>query len=165
MSRLSLVVSLFSLGLWGCEEKETIALPQSGDWTISSTEYTDDDCNAEGFLLPFDEVTISDVETSSFAITYFLDNVRIGESSSTCTHVEDDSFDCSAVDHSTPFSETATINMTAVGTVAIISESSITGAGDLVLDCAGFDCNQLEGMTNSGSLPCGTTLNWTAKSN
>lgn len=153
---------LLSTVIWGCEEKETVVLPQLGDWTISSTGYTNDDCNAEGFLLPFDQITISDLETSSFSITYYLENVRIGDSNSICTHVADDSFDCSQVDHSTPFSESTTINMTAIGSVFVTSETSMTGAGDLVLDCTGLDCNQLEEMTTTGALPCGTTLNWTA---
>ena len=169
MYRILLFALLSSLGLVGCgsdetdtAEEVTPTLPKSGDWTIVTTGYSNDDCNADGFLIPFDEISIADVDTSSFSITYYLENVRIGESSSSCSHVGDDIFDCSEIAHSTPFSSNATMNMTAVGSVTMISETSISGAGNLVLDCTGADCPSVAAMTTTGSLPCDTTLNWTA---
>jgi len=165
MSRLSIVVTILcSVGLWGCGAEGAKVLPQSGDWSITSTGFSNDDCNASNFLIPFDEITVSDLEASSFAVTYYLENVRIGESSSTCSDVGDDNFDCTEIAHSTPFSDAATINMTAIGSLNMTSETSITGSGNLTLDCTGVDCNQLEEMY-TGSLPCDTTLNWTAIAN
>ena len=159
---------LTCVSLLGCgDDKDTaeeisVSLPKAGDWTVLTTGYTNDSCNAEGFLTPFDTVTVADVTESSFSITYYLENVRIGETSASCTHIADNEFDCTDVDHSTPFSDNATINMVASGTISVGSDTSISGVGNLVLDCTGMDCGQLAGMTNTGSLPCDTTLNWTA---
>jgi hypothetical protein len=165
-----LLTILTCMSLLGCgADKDTaeeisyhVTLPQAGDWSVITTGYTNDDCNAEGFLIPFDTVTVADVAESSFSITYYLENVRIGETSDSCTHIVDDEFDCSDVNHSTPFSDTATINMVASGTISVGSDTSILGAGNLVLDCIGMGCDQVVGMTNTGSLPCDTTLNWSA---
>jgi len=144
------------------EGESDLVLPQAGDWAVVTTGYTNDDCNAEGFLIPHDTVTFSNVESSSFSITYYLENERIGDGSSTCSHLSDDVFECEEVHHSTAFSASATVSMVAVGTVTMTSETSAAGVVDLVLECTGGGCSQVAGMTNTGSLPCDTTLNWTA---
>ena len=61
------------------------------------------------------------------------------------------------------FSANATINMVASGTISLGSDASISGEGNLLLDCIGIDCDQFVGIANPGSLPCDTTLNWTEK--
>ena len=164
-------VSMMALGcaaLIGCGDKsseetdEDLILPQAGNWTIVTTGYTNDDCNAAGFLIPPDSIAFADVDTSSFSITYYENNSRIGEGSSTCAHSSESIYDCEDIIHSTPFSSTATVSMIGVSSVTMTSETTATGVGDLVLECTGSDCNQVAAMTNTGSLPCDTTLNWTA---
>ena len=169
MFRVSSIALLSCICLAGCDadkgdtaEEEALVLPQAGDWTIVTTGYTNDDCNAEGFLVPPDLITFADVASDSFSITYFLENERIGDGSSTCTHAGEGVFVCEDLYHSTPFSDNATVSMVGVSSVTVTSETAATGAGDLVLECTGMGCGQVEGLTNTGSLPCDTTLNWTA---
>ena len=47
--------------------------------------------------------------------------------------------------------------------ITVTSETEVSGSGDLIMECSGTDCSQLAMGTNSGSFPCGTTMNWTAK--
>ena len=167
---LSLLLSTFVLGCGSKDDEDTdldevLLMPQAGEWSIVTTGYTNDDCNADGFLIPFDSITVADVGTTSFSITYYLENERIGDSSTNCSHTSEETFDCEELAHSTPWSATTTINMTAIGSVNLTSETSISGAGNLVLDCTGNDCDQLKSMTATGNLPCETTLNWTATAN
>ena len=170
MTRFSLLfLSLSSTLVLGCGTEEDTTpehlLPLAGEWSIATTGYANDDCNADGFLIAFDSITVADVDTSSFSITYYLENERIGDSSSNCSHAGDDTFECDELAHSTPFSGSTTINMTAIGSVTVNSDNAISGTGDLVLNCTGPDCDQLAGMTKTGTLPCNTTLNWTATAN
>ena len=169
MFRFSSIALLGCLGLAGCDqdkgdtaEEEALVLPQAGDWTIVTTGFTNDDCNAEGFLIPPDLITFADVGADSFSITYYLDNERIGDGSSSCTHAGENSFDCEDMNHTTMFSDSATITMVGGGSVNVTSETEASGAGNLVLDCTGMGCGQVEAMTNTGSIPCDTTINWTA---
>ena len=163
MFHFKLIAYLSFISLMACGDKDGFILPQSGDWTIVTTGYTNDDCNAAGFLIPPDSITFADVDTSSFSITYYIENERIEDSRSTCSHTGDNIFECEDLIHSTPFSANATVSM--VSTSAIItmtSETSASGVGNLTLECTGSDCGQLSELTNTGSLPCDTTINWTA---
>jgi hypothetical protein len=175
MIRFTLAAGLLScFGLVGCDsdsigdtageiETADLVLPEAGDWSILTTGYTDDDCGAAGWLLPHDAVTFSDVEESSFSMTLYLENERIGEGSVSCSNTGETTYECEDMNHSTQFSNTTTISMVGKGTLTMISETSVSGSGALVLECSGNDCNQVAAMTTIGSMPCSTTLNWTAE--
>ena len=147
------------------EGQSDLVLPQAGDWTVLTTGFTDDDCGASDWLLPQDSATFSDVDGSSFSMTLYYQNERIGEGSVRCSHTSDNSYTCEDMYHSTPWSGTTTVSMVAKGTVNMISETSVSAAGELVIDCSGNDCNQVASTTATGSFPCNTTLNWTAAPN
>ena len=102
MSRFrSFVTVLSCLSLVGCGsageddtavEDEGIQ-PQAGYWTVVTTGWANDDCNAEEGLAPPSAITFSDVASSSFEITLYDGDVRIGDGSSTCTYEGDDIYD------------------------------------------------------------------------
>ena len=173
-SVLLAVATLSCFSLIGCDSDGDTAeptgavdlvLPEAGVWSVITTGYTNDDCGAAGFLIPPDSITFSDVGDSYFSITYYLENERIGEGSVLCSHLSEDTYDCESMNHSTPFSASTTISMVATGTVTMTSETSASGSGDLILECSGSDCDQVASMTTIGSMPCETTLNWTAAPN
>jgi hypothetical protein len=137
--------------------------PQSGDWMILTTGWSDDQCNAAAVLSSITSVTFSDVTESTFTLTMYEGDVRIGNSVS-CSHTGDDVFGCDAFYHEiVPFSNLdATFIMDGIPTVTLSSETEAAGKGELTLDCTGTDCSTALSQTGLTSFPCSTTNNWTA---
>ena len=145
-------------------EGETAALqPESGDWDVVTSGWSDDNCNAEAALTDVVTVTFSDVGDSSFAMTlYEAGLTRIGNTT-TCTHSGDDVFACEDFFHDVAIDGIdATVNMVGIPAVTINSETDAAGQGDLTLDCTGTDCGMLEGGNPFTSFPCTVTNSWTA---
>jgi len=174
------IAALSCLSLIGCgadDDKDTAGdtdtavedhgvQPQAGEWTVVTSGWANDDCNAEEGLEAPSSITFSDVDATSFSVTFYDQDVRIGDGSSRCTYAGDDVYDCEELDHGFTYTDVdATISMTAVLAVTVTSETTASGNGELVLTCAGTGCDVVASGTNSGSFPCGTTLNWTAETN
>ena len=172
MSHISFLFTAVSIAtLVGCgaaSEDDSSVLPdppvqpQSGEWTVITSGFTEDNCNAEEGLIPPSSMTVSDVMTDSFEVTMYDGDTRIGEGSSTCTHDVDDAFICEEIINS--FSYTGMdANMTVSGgfDVTLTSEYEMSGKAILTLECSGSDCPQIAMQTNSGSLPCDSTLHLT----
>ncbi len=139
--------------------------PQAGDWTVVTTGWSNDDCNAEENLSVPTSITFADVESSSFRVTYFEEGVQVG-SNTTCTYEADDVYRCE--DYTNGFSYTgmdANITLSGVGTITLSSETAAAGTADFVMECEGDDCSQVAKGTTSGVIPCGSTFNWTAEAN
>ena len=171
MSRLQINLTMIScLTLFGCNSNkdsgmdEEYTLPQSGQWTVVTSGWTNDDCNAENNLTGISSIVIADVGESNFSLTFYDGSMRIGENSSTCTYTSDDVYDCEDFDHTISYNDIdATINMIGVSfSLEMTSETTTTGIGDLVLSCSGADCGFVAASTTTGELPCGTTINFTA---
>jgi hypothetical protein len=137
--------------------------PQSGDWNVVTSGWSNDKCNAETALTDVESVTFSDVVDSSFTITlYEAGDIRIG-SSATCTHSGDGVFPCEDFFNDVPIDGLdATVNMVGIPTVTLSSETEAAGQGDLTLDCTGTDCGMLTGGMPFTGFPCTATNNWTA---
>ena len=176
MKRLSLFISIFCiLSVVGCGEsvdspnpnpvpQDTGIQPQVGDWPVITTGWTDDECNAaEGLSVPT-SVTISNADSSSFSITFFDGDTRIGDGSLRCTYDRNDVYNCTNFTNSFsyPFTD-ALISIVGPGSVTVTSETAASGKGQFVLECEGSDCDQIATQSNSGRFPCNTTLNWTAE--
>ncbi len=181
MSRFPLSVAVLSsflfVGCWtgdkidgdtsddeGTDTEDAGIQPQGGNWDIITSGWTNDDCNAtEGLQAP-SSLTIADVSASSFSVTIYDGDIRIGDGSTTCTSVGDDIYECDEIKHGFDYTDVdASISMSGPISITLSSETAAAGKGDLVLECAGSDCDEVAGYTNSGSFPCGTTLNWTAE--
>jgi hypothetical protein len=165
------VLSCLSLVACGAGEKdedsdssvEFEALqPQVGDWTVVAAGWTDDDCNATNNLTTPTSLTVANVEASTFSMTVYDGETRIGEGNSTCTHDENDVYTCEEMTNSFSYTD---INMAGVFTASVNSETTMSISGTMVLECTGSDCNFVEDATNTGSLPCNTTLNISAEAN
>lgn len=130
---------------------------------ILTTGWSDDECNAAAVLTPITSITIADVAESSFTLTMYEGDLRIGNSVS-CVHTSDDVFDCEDFYHEiVPFSSlNATFIMDGIPTVTLSSETEAAGRGELTLDCAGTDCATARSQTGLSGFPCSTTINWTA---
>ena len=142
---------------------EQVIQPQSGEWTIVTTGWVDDECNAAKMLSDLTSVTFADVSETSFSITLFDGDVRIGDAL-TCTHAGGDLFDCTDFyNEIVPIrSLDATITTVGIPSVTLTSETDAAGRGELTLDCIGEDCNTALSMTGFTSFPCETTNLWTA---
>ena len=171
MIRFPYVVTVLSgLMLVGCGDAKDdtasdvdLVLPNAGNWTIITHGWTNDDCNAEEGLMPPSSFTVADVADSSFSVTFYDGDVRVGDGSTSFTHDSDDSFTALDFTHSLAYTDIdATLSMTGVLTISVTSETEAAGVGALVLDCTGEDCFVLAQQTNSGVIPCDTTSNWTA---
>jgi hypothetical protein len=171
MSRSQINIALVScLTIFGCSSNkdsgidEEYILPQAGQWTVETSGWTNDDCNAQENLTGISSIVIADVAESNFSLTFFDGSVRIGENSSTCTYSSDDTYTCEDFDHTTSYDDIdATINMIGVSfSLEMTSETTTSGRGDLVLSCSGADCGFVAASTTTGELPCGTTINFTA---
>ena len=173
MNNFSLFVTVLScLSLVGCGSAgesdsavEEGIQPQTGDWTISTTGWTDDDCNAAENLTVPTSITFSDVGSSSFKITYFEDGVQVGSGNGLCTYEGDDIYSCDEFTNGFSYTDVdATISMTAdTGSITLLSETTASGSADFVMDCEGADCGMIASYTTSGIFPCDTTFNWTAE--
>jgi hypothetical protein len=172
MSRIVwLAVGLCGLSVGGCgstsedepEDDVVVAVqPQAGDWDIVTTGWTDDDCNAAEALTSPDSVTFSDVSESSFSMTLYEGDLRIGDRV-TCTHAGDDVYECEEFYHSLPFDGMdATVVMVGQPTVTLSSETAASGVGLLSVDCEGTACGMIPMQTPLTGFPCATTTNWTA---
>ena len=172
MTRFPIFVTALScLSLLGCGsagesdsavEEEGIQ-PQAGDWTIITTGWSNDDCNAEENLTSPTSITFADVDSSSFRITYFEEGAQVG-SNSTCAYEGEDVYSCE--DYTNGFSYTdvdASISMAGVGSFTLSSETTASGTADFVVECEGADCSLIATNTTSGVFPCGTTFSWTAE--
>lgn len=147
------------------ESAEVGILPQAGEWPISTTGWTNDDCNAAEGLTPATSILFADVEETSFMTTYFDPSGQVGNTT-LCSYDGDDAYTCSEFVNGFSYTDVdATISMTGVGTVTMMSEDSAAGRADFVLECTGAGCGQVAAGTNSGSFPCGSTFNWTAQAN
>jgi len=161
------------LGFVGCEsdgkgetgtavEDEGIQ-PQAGDWTINTTGWSNDDCNAEQNLTVPTSIAFSDVESSSFRVTFFEDGVQVG-SNSICSHEGNDIYSCEEFTNGFSYTDVdASISMAGLGTITLASETTASGSADFEMECEGADCSQIATYTNSGAFPCSTTLSWTAE--
>jgi hypothetical protein len=173
------VLSCLSLAACGAGDKdededsdssvEVDALqPQVGDWSVVAAGWTDDDCNATGkrrCRTPT-SLTIANVESSTFSVTVYDSETRIGEGNSTCTHDADDVYICEEITNSFSYTDiNADITMTGVFSASVNTETTMSISGTMVLECTGSDCNLVEDATNTGSLPCNTTLNISAEAN
>ena len=106
---------------------------------------------------------MTDVVSPTFSVTFFDGDVRIGESSSVCTHTSNDIYDCEEFIHGFSYDDIdASVSMVGIASITVTSETTISGIGDLTLTCTGSDCSYVAAATNTGELPCGTTTNWTA---
>jgi hypothetical protein len=165
------IVTISMLSLLGCgaEDKDDSVvendgvLPQAGDWNIITTGWANDDCNAAEGLTPATSITIANVDSSSFTLTFYENDFRIGETS-TCTFEGDEQYLCTGFTNSFSYTDAdATISMSGDAVVTITSETAASGSGDLTMECTGADCSDVATWTTSGSFPCGTTMNWTAE--
>ena len=180
MIRFPLAVTVLScLGLMGCwtaskfesdtgdsetEAEEAHLQPQAGEWSVVTTGWADDDCNATENLQAPSSMTIADVEPSSFSVTIYDGGVRIGDRSSTCTHAEGNIYNCDELEHGFDYDDVdATMSMDVTFAITLTSETTLSSIGGLVMECSGSDCDTIAGYTNSGSFPCDTTLNLTAE--
>jgi len=137
--------------------------PTSGEWTIITSGWTNDDCNATQNLQQPSSILLTDVVSPTFSVTFFDGDVRIGESSSVCTHTSNDIYDCEEFIHGFSYDDIdASVSMVGIASITVTSETTISGIGDLTLTCTGSDCSYVAAATNTGELPCGTTTNWTA---
>ena len=171
MSRCSgLVVVLSCSFLFGCapsddpgpEEERSEAT--SGNWTIVASGWSDDDCNAENGLVSPTSITVADVESSSFSVTYYNGDERLGGGSLLCSHADDDVYDCE--DYLDGFDYgvlDASVSITGAASITLTSETTATAVGDFVAECEGSDCGTAAMDTNSGEFPCNSTMNWTAE--
>ena len=137
--------------------------PETGDWTVVTSGWNNDNCNAEEAFTDVVTVTFSNVDETSFTVTLFEEgDVRIG-SSFTCTRTEDDVFACEDFLNDVEIQGmNATVNIVGVPTVTLNSETDAAGQGDLNVDCTGSDCSQITGGNPFTGFPCTTTNNWTA---
>jgi hypothetical protein len=144
------------------QEVDTIQ-PQSGDWTVVTSGWSNDNCNATEALTDVVSVTFSDVVTPSFMLTLYEEgDIRLGNRFK-CTHTEDDVFACDDFFNDVPIEGIdATVNMGGIPTVTLNSETDAAGRGDLTIDCTGTDCGLLTGGMPFSAFPCTTTNNWTA---
>jgi hypothetical protein len=181
MIRFPLVVTVLScLGLVGCwtskpfevdtgdeSDSETVEQhlqPQAGEWIVVTSGWADDDCNATENLSAPSSMTIADVESSSFSVTIYDGNIRIGEGSSTCTHAEGNLYNCEELEHGFSYTDVdATMSMRGAYAITLTSETALSSRGGVGLECSGSDCDTVATYTNSGSFPCETTLNLTAE--
>ena len=178
MNRLPLffiTLSSFSLVACGADTEETTTTteettvveqaiqPQSGEWTIVTTGWVDDECNAAKVLSDLTSVTFADVSETSFSLTLFEEDVRLGDAF-TCTHAGGDLFDCTDFyNELVPFpSFDATITVVGIPSVTLTSETDAAGRGEMTVDCTGEDCSTALPMTGLTSFPCETTNLWTA---
>lgn len=146
------------------EDGEPAALqPESGDWDVVTSGWSDDNCNAEAAFTDVVTVTFSDVTESSFSLTlYEADLVRVGNTVS-CTHGGDGVFACEDFLNDVAISGIdATVNIVGIPTVTLNSETNAAGQGDLTVDCSGPDCGMLTGGNPFTGFPCTATNNWTA---
>lgn len=144
--------------------QDTEALqPQSGDWTVVTNGWSNDNCNAEEALTDVVLVTFSDVSESSFSLTLYEEgDIRIGNTT-TCTHAGNDVFACEDFFNDVPIQGMdATVNMVGIPTITLNSETDAAGQGDLTIDCTGSDCGMLTGGMPFTGFPCTATNNWTA---
>ena len=161
------IASLVSCGAASEEDSSEVytpVQPQAGEWTVITSGWTDDDCNAEDGLNPPSSITVSDVMSDTFGVTLYDGDIRIGDGSSTCVHDVDDVYNCEELTNS--FSYTGMdANVTVSGgfDVTLTSENEMSAKGTLTLECSGSECPQIAIQTNSGSLPCETTMNLTAE--
>lgn len=171
MSHLTLFFTAVSIAsLVGCgaaseEDSDPPVQPQSGEWEVITSGFTEDNCNAEEGLIPPSSMTVSDVMTDSFEVTMYDGDTRIGEGSSTCIHDAEDVYNCEELTNS--FSYTGMdANMTVSGEfdITLTSEYEMSSQAVLTLECSGSDCPQIAVQTNSGSIPCDSTLNLTLAS-
>ena len=144
-------------------EVNDLVQPQGGNWNILTTGWTNDDCNATEYLNTPDILTISDVNSPSFGVTFYVEEVRIADGSSTCTHSSDDTYSCEEFVHTEDWENGATTTMTGLFSVNVLSETTVSGSGDLVMNCTGLACTEMATYTNSGSYPCVATINFTAE--
>jgi hypothetical protein len=180
MIRFPLAATVFScLGLVGCwtasklesdtgdsetEIEEEHLQPQAGEWNVVTSGWTDDDCNATENLQPPSSMTIADVVPSSFSVTIYDGDVRIGERSSTCTHAEGNIYNCDELEHGFTYDDVdASMSMRGAYAITLTSETALSSRGGLVMECSGSDCDSIADYTSSGSFPCDTTLNLTAE--
>lgn len=148
----------------GSEPEETHLQPQAGDWNIVTSGWTDDDCNAAENLQAPTSMSIANVDSSSFSVTIYDGDIRIGDGSSTCTHTEGNIYNCDELKHGFSYDDIdASISMRGGYTITLTSETALSSRGGLVMECTGADCDTIAGYTNSGSFPCDTTLNLTAE--
>jgi hypothetical protein len=178
MSRiLNVILPLCATYIIACDDKEGVdtegddtalhesdaSLPQSGDWSVLTSGWSNDNCNAEEALTGVALVSFAAVDESSFIMTLFeTGEIRIGNSV-TCTHTGDDVFACEDLFHDVPIDGMdATVNMVGMPIVTLNSETSAAGQGDLTIDCTGADCSMLAGGMPFTEFPCTTTNNWTA---
>ena len=170
------VLSCLSLVACGAEDKDVgsdsseqdhpAIQPQVGDWTVVAAGWTDDDCNATNNLTTPTSLTVANVEASTFSVTIYDGETRIGEGNSTCTHDADDVYICEEMTNSFSYTDIdASVSMAGVFSASMNTETTMTISGTLVLECTGSDCNFVEDATNTGSLPCNTTLNISAEAN
>ena len=160
------------MSLLGCDssggsdsaaEEEEGLQPQAGDWTINTTGWSNDDCNAEENLTVPTSITFADVDSSSFRVTYFEDGVQVG-SNTICSYEGDDVYSCDNFTNGFSYTDVdATISMVGTGTITLSSETAASGTADFVLECEGADCSLIATNTTSGVFPCGTTFSWTAE--
>ena len=98
-------VGLSSLTLVACGSDESVTddtdgaaevgiLPQAGEWPISTTGWTNDDCNAAGGLTPATSILFADVDETSFMTTYFDPSGQVGNTT-LCSYDADDAYTCS----------------------------------------------------------------------
>jgi hypothetical protein len=147
------------------EESGGGILPKAGEWPVLTTGWTTDDCNAEDNLTGPTSILFADVDETSFMTTYFDEYGQLGNTT-VCTHDADDLYNCSEFINGFTYTDIdATVSLTGTGTVTMTSEDSASGQGNFVMDCTGADCAFVARATNSGSLPCVTTFNWTAQAN
>lgn len=171
---LFFIVSLGCLTLAGCvgasgegetAEEDIGIQPQSGDWTILTTGWTNDDCNADENLTDSTSITFSDVDSSSFQVTYFENGVQVGSGNNLCSHEGDDIYSCEEFTNGFSYTDVdASISMASVSAlITLSSETTASGSADLVMECEGADCSLIASYTTSGVFPCDTTYNWTAE--
>jgi len=168
--RLTPLALLFSLATFGCApggdsgpEDERIQAV-SGEWTIVASGWSDDDCNAtEGLAVPT-SLTMADVEDSSFSITYYDGDVRLGQGALACSHVGADVYDCE--DYLDGFDWVgldASISITGTASITLTSETTATAVGVFSMECDGTDCGTVAAQTNSGEIPCDSIMNFSAE--
>jgi hypothetical protein len=175
MGHFTLLFTAISVaGLVGCgaaSEDDSSVLqdspvqPESGEWEVVTSGWTDDDCNAAEGLNPPSSMTVSDVMPDSFEVTLYDGDTRIGEGSSTCIHDADDVYNCEELINSFSYPG-MNVNMTVSGGIdaTLTSEYEMSVKSVLTLECTGSDCPQVAMQTNSGSIPCDSTINLTLAS-
>lgn len=174
MIRFPSIVTLFcflSLTACGTDEKgdtaveDTTILPQSGEWTIVTYGWTDDDCNADANMYPPTSIVFADVGSDSFSTTLYDGDFRIGNGSSSCSHSGNNIYNCTGFVHEISYQNQGMdvlLTMTGDMSVTMASETEASGKALLNIECTGDDCDEAALTTNTGSLPCLTTANWTA---